>query len=298
VFLALLASGCAGVDLSGATIVPDGGKTVQSGEVVDGDLLVMSGDVEVLRGGQVAGSILAFSGDVFVNGKVAGDVVALSGDLKLGPGAEVEGDATTLSGDLYTDPQAQVTGQTGEGSFTVPEMDIEAPSTSPLHALIWLLIRSLVPAIVAVLIVAIWPRNILRAVRTVTEEPVASGTIGIVAIIFGVPIIALLFITVCLCWAGFLLAAVMLVALFFGWAALGTEIGQRLGVHLGSEWPVPAAAAIGTWILSVILGLIEFVPCIGLLISILVACIALGAAMLSHFGRREYPAVESHEEAA
>jgi len=297
--LALLLSSCADVNLSSETeIVVDHDTVVESGDKLNGDLLVMTGNVDVLDGGLVDGSIVVVEGDVFVDGEVTGDVAVGTGDLEIGPSAVIDGDASVMNGSLTEDPAAQVAGRTSEGSIIVPEIDVGVPEVSPLGALIYLLLRSLIPALIAALIAAIWPQNVLRMVRTVTEEPIAAGTVGIVAGALAFPLIAVMFATMCLAWVGLLALAVLLVAVLFGWTALGTEIGQRLGIHLGSEWPVPAAAAIGTWILSVVLALIELIPCFGALISVLVACVALGAALLSHFGRRDYPRLEGIERAA
>jgi len=324
--LGVALGGCAGTDLAGAKVIPNGDYTVESGQTVESTLLVMSGDVTVEEGGVVEGDVLAFSGDVTVDGSVDGDVVALSGkvkvdgvakgdvvafsqdievagtvtgevlafsgDVELAPTAEVDGNVNAWSGSVSKDDAATVQGSTGQGELTVPEMALERPSFNPLQAILWLILRSVVPALVAALIAGIWPHHVVRTARTLTGEPMASGTVGLVAAIVALPIIGLLFVTVCLCWLGFILAAIVLVALLFGWAAMGTEIGKRLGRHLGSDWPVAGAAFVGTWILSIVLALLELIPCFGLLFSIIVSAVAVGAALLTHFGRRHYPEPE------
>lgn len=295
---ALLVAGCTDTDLSGAKVVLSDDYTVASGEVVDTDIVVMSGDVEIEEGGVVEGDVVAFSGDIRVDGEVLGDVFTFSGDIELGATATVDGDANTLSGTIREESGAAVAGTAGEGELTLPDMDFEAPTANPLQALLWLLVRSLLPAVVAAVVAGIWPKNVLRAVWTATEEPIAAGTVGILALVVALPVIGILLLTVCLCWLGGILAAVVFLGLLFGWAALGTEVGQRLGRHLGSEWPLAGAAFVGTWILSIVLALIELVPCFGLLLSLLVSAIALGTALLTHFGRRAYPEMTSETETA
>ena len=77
-------------------------------------------------------------------------------------------------------------------------------------------------------------------------------------------------------------------AIVFGWIALGNEVGRRIGTAMKWELTDPAAAGLGTLLLSLVAGGIDFIPCVGFLLVVVVASIGLGAVMLTRFGAQEY----------
>jgi len=80
----------------------------------------------------------------------------------------------------------------------------------------------------------------------------------------------------------------LLVAGLFGWIAVGLEVGKRLAEAFKWELQAPAAAGMGTLVLTLVVGGLGLFPCVGWLAPFLVASIGLGAVMLTRFGSREY----------
>jgi hypothetical protein len=74
----------------------------------------------------------------------------------------------------------------------------------------------------------------------------------------------------------------------FGWIGLGYEVGRRMGVAMKWELQDPAAAGLGTLLLSLVAGGIGFIPCVGWLLLVFVASLGLGAVMLTRFGSQAY----------
>jgi len=83
---------------------------------------------------------------------------------------------------------------------------------------------------------------------------------------------------------------VLVAAVVFGWLALGIEIGHRLAEAFKVEWTPILVAGIGTFTLTFGIGLVNWVPCIGFLIGLVVSAAGLGAVIMTRFGSRAYPA--------
>ena len=69
---------------------------------------------------------------------------------------------------------------------------------------------------------------------------------------------------------------------------ISLKVGKRLGEGFKWELQPPAAAGLGTLVLTLVIGGIGMVPCVGWVAPFLVASIGLGAVMLTRFGSREY----------
>jgi hypothetical protein len=82
--------------------------TLQSGQVVDGDLWIPVGDARIQPGSRVAGSIYQLCCNLYVNGRVNSNVFLLAGNLRLGSESIVHGGAVAFSGNLERLPDASV----------------------------------------------------------------------------------------------------------------------------------------------------------------------------------------------
>jgi hypothetical protein len=79
------------------------------------------------------------------------------------------------------------------------------------------------------------------------------------------------------------------IALLFGWIAVGMEIGCRIAKLFNVEWAPAVSAGIGTFVLFFVLGgLGELIPCVGLLPLIFVGAWGLGAVVITRFGTQDY----------
>lgn len=111
-----------GQSLEGDVVVWSGDAVVEGGGRIGGSLVVYQGDVDVQSGGSVDADITAWAGDVKVDGRVGGNISAISGNVDLGDGATVDGDVSTLSGDIDRSDSARIGGNIVRGpSIAVPQ---------------------------------------------------------------------------------------------------------------------------------------------------------------------------------
>ena len=110
-------------------------------------------------------------------------------------------------------------------------------------------------------------------------------------------IISVILIVVCIGLLGFPLVVVMWLAVaaaaFLGSAAIGQLAGRWLSARLRLQGMTPALeAGLGAFILAMVLGVAQASGCVvgvvGGLLNFAVFCLALGAVVLTRFGRQDY----------
>lgn len=116
-----------GQTIEGDVVVYSGDAKIERGGRLAGNLTVYSGDIEVKEGGGVDGSITSFSGDVQIDGAVGGSVSAMSGDVELGDKAVVAGDISVVSGRIKERAGARVEGSLLRG----PDIKWPFPPKAP-----------------------------------------------------------------------------------------------------------------------------------------------------------------------
>ena len=122
VLFTLLVSGCA------AKVVDSGEFTLQSEEILRGNLEISSGEVTLEEGSRVTGDVTIMSGKLFANGEIDGDIVMTSGDVYLGPTAVVHGGAKNTSGNGHRTEGSRIERQAGCGCWS--RKSIEASQNS------------------------------------------------------------------------------------------------------------------------------------------------------------------------
>lgn len=71
---------------------------VESGEVVNNDIVLLDGDLEVHENAVVNGDVVLFNGDAAIDGDVNGSVTLFNGSLVTGDNASISGDCVLLNG--------------------------------------------------------------------------------------------------------------------------------------------------------------------------------------------------------
>jgi len=277
-------------------VIFGGTFTLGPGQTVDGDLLVVGGVVTLEEGSSVNGDTVLFGGTISIDGEIDGSLAAMGGTVNVGPHAVIRGDVVRFGAVVSIDESATIEGQVlSEQSFDMPSIDwrfmrptflpfrMWSYTVSPVFSVLWFMARVLLLAALAVLVVMFWPEPTRRVALAIVEQPLPSGGIGLLTLLVAPALLLALVLTICLIPVsaiGFIVfgaAAVFgVVALMFRW-----------------ELHPAAAAGIGTLVLSVLLGGLAEIPCIGLLgvLAILaVVSLGLGAVVLTRFGSRIYPA--------
>lgn len=299
--LAFPATAYAGDPLQGE-VVMGGSFTLESGKVLDGDLVVFGGIVELQPGSIVEGDVFLMGGRAELDGEVEGDLVMLGASAALGPKASIGGDAIALGGDLHRAQGSKIRGEIVSGDEFALPFDFSLPFAarvrpvdtlrfrfSPIPNLFWFGLRSLLVAALAILVVMFWPEPTARTARVMVSQPALSGGLGLLTIIVAPILLIVLAITIILSPVSLLAAVLLVVAGVFGWIAIGREVGDRLAKAFRWDVHPAAGAGLGTLVLSLVIGGIGQVPCIGWLGTFVVAAIGLGAVILTRFGARDYP---------
>lgn len=299
--LLLLVTGCSAAD-GNDKVIAGGSEVFESGEVIEGDVALFGGSLLVREGAQVTGDVALFGGTLTVEGDVGGDVVIMGGTVFREPGS-IGGDITNFGG--------SVLGLDGEGE--VPEIEvpqIEPPQVpepeagvarvadrgilgtigSAIFALVVGVMQIVVIGALALGVTLFLPDHVRRIGNAAAEAPVASASLGCLALPAFVFTMILLIVTVVGIPVALFLPFFFLAIAVLGWIGLGYFIGDRLLRSADIRSPRPAAAAaIGAAGLALVAQGADLIPLVGWVVTPLLAMWALGAAIVTRGGRRSYP---------
>ncbi|MGH2582082.1 MAG: bactofilin family protein [Anaerolineales bacterium] len=275
-----------------------------AGETVTGSVVVFGGNVTIEEGAVVTRDVVVFGGDIELAGSVDGTLVAIGGDVHLGATSVVGSDLIVPGGELVREPGAQVSGNVVTEfrplRFEFPNRDREFQLDEPGprvnfardwdfglggHVL-WLLFRSFAISTIALLLVLFVPNQLRRTADAIVAKPVPAGGYGLLALILLPFLLLITIITIVLPPIIFLLAVV---AVAFGWVALGLEVGRRFAESAKQDWSPLFEAWFGTLLLSLVAGIVGWVPCVGWVAPFVLAAAGLGGVLLTRFGTQIYP---------
>jgi hypothetical protein len=276
--------------------------------VVDGSVLLFGGDATIQTGATVSGDVVLFGGDIDLAGTVNGTIIALGGDVNLASTAVVTGDVVSPGGNLERADGALISGNVFNESqplsvalpdgADIPEINItpevirdirhfeRGGNFGAVGRLVWLLFQAFAMSTVALLVMLFAPIQLRRVADTAVSEPVSSGGFGLLGTVL-LPILLLVSVVTLVLPPVILLVA--LIAFAFGWIALGLEVGRRLAIGFNVEWSPVVQAWLGTMALSIVVGIVAWVPCVGWVAGFVVGCLGFGAVLLTRFGTQSYP---------
>lgn len=279
-------------------IIFGGAYTLRSGEVLYGSLVVFGGLVVLEEDSQVTEDVVILGGNLEANGQIDGSLVGIGGNLKLGESALVNEDVVVFGANLERALGATVGGEIVNGfsgpiysefprGINLPRFDI---SVNPALQFAWFVLKVFLWAVLAVLLVLFFPKQLDQIGDTAINQVFIAGGIGLLTIIIA-PIILIVLLISLICSPLSLLGFVLLAV---GWGvgliALGLEVGKRIAEMFKQEWAPALSAGVGTLILiGVLNGLRAVVPCVGWVFPALAGSVGLGAVMLTRFGSHAYP---------
>jgi hypothetical protein len=267
----------------------------RAGRASEAQKVAVFDDVTVERG-ETRQNVVVLGGDVDIMGTVYDTVVVVGGDLFIGPDAQVginnnrdETAVVVVFGKTTIEPGALVTGETvGVGDSLSDWLDSAAlgPVTgrwdgSSVAGWIWFAVFL---AVVAVVIVAIAPKQVAFVRERVRHHFFSSLGWGILGVTAALVIAVLLVVTI----IGILavipwLAVVLPIICLFGLVAVGAMIGRLfLGRREDSRGPVMLAAVLGVVILSAI----SLIPYAGWILLVLLAFVGFGATCVAPWAWR------------
>lgn len=281
------------VDIGGTitkSIIAAGGDVkIHSGTTIGGDAVLAGGDVNI--DGDVGGDLVVTGGTVTIAGHVAGDANVRGGKIVFMPGASVAGNLTYRSRDAFAVPEGVTIGGTvSEG--VKKERERWTPGAGFIAgafaiALIVMLVGIVVLVFCAVVVMAVFRRQIDHAAALVTEQPLQSLGLGmLLAIAFPMTIVVLL-ITIIGIPFSLLLMVVGTVLTVLGVIVAAYWIGMKFRDALSDNQGVPDYFPALGWTLAglALFCVVGLLPLVGTMAQFFALTTGLGALVLSFMER-------------
>ncbi|MGQ3328942.1 MULTISPECIES: bactofilin family protein [Halorubrum] len=249
------------VQAAAGTVIVDG--------TVGGDAEIGAGSFELTETGRIDGLLDAGAGSIVVDGAVGGDVRAAAGSVVLGPTADIGGEFRYDADEFTQSPDATVAGgvveDTSLGGTGSGGGDFVPSWVGSAYGVAANLVLG------AVLLLA-FPRFSRGVSDRIGGGPLASGGVGLLALIAAPIALALVAITIVGLPLALVGIAAYVVALWvgsvYGRYALGSWVLARLGRP--NRWAALLLGVVGV-------ALIGLVPWAGGLVELLVLLLGLGA---------------------
>ncbi|MEA3338065.1 MAG: polymer-forming cytoskeletal protein [Chloroflexota bacterium] len=292
-------------------IVLGGEYTLQSGQILRGDLGVLGGNAIIEKNATVFGDVIVAGGNLDVAGRIDGDIAVFGGNVTLEESATVDGDVVSFGGNVRREGGAVVEGDVTEdyapefpGFRGLPifpgnldDFQPMLPRTSPGQVIFGAFLGFLRSVILvfalsglALLVALIWPRGVERIGRAGLAQPAMSLVVGILTWVVGAVAMVLMAVTICLIPVALLTGLLLLAAAIMAWIASGWVVGSKLlAVFKVSTPSVVLQATIGTMVLAIVYFLVSSIPCVDFIFGTLIASFGMGAIVLTRFGTRPYP---------
>jgi len=284
--------------------------TLESGDTLTGDLVVFGGNVQIEEDALVQGDMVVIGGNVTLDGTVRGSTVIIGGATYMSETAVVKGDLVTVGGSLTRDPGSEIG---GEVVTNIPAPDIRIPDVpspprvpdvpsppsppdfnfdyNPLGNFFQMIGATIAVSLLAMLASLFLQPQIERVAQAVVGQPVIAGSIGLLTGVMAPVVLVILTVTIILIPVTVLAAMALALAWLFGLIAIGTEVGERFTKAINQTWAPPLTAGMGTFLMMIVVGGIGMIPCIGWMVTSLVALIGIGGVVLTIFGTQAYPRV-------
>ena len=263
-------------------------RAVAAGEVASG-LMTLASDVTIE--GAVTGDVLVVGGKLTVSGTVEEDVIVIGGDVWLLDGASIGENVFAFGGTVHCSPGAGIGGRVRDQTYWEEQASgaWERGGWSFWH-FVWgrswagVVVSWLSLVIFGYLALHFFRKPVARMVQTATRRFWITAGIGLAALVVAGPLAALLLVSGVGAILIPLLLAVYVIAGFFGFVAASAFVeevlarGFRLSVQQGG--PVFLAA-------TLIICLVRMIPFFGEILTVVIAILGFGAAVLTRFGAVE-----------
>jgi hypothetical protein len=270
-----------GAEEPGPVVAIDDDIVIMPGQVIQGDVIAIGGNVTVEVLGSVEGNVLAIGGDIYIDGTVRGNAVSFGGTVTRGDSGFVHENVFMLGrGGIRTLPlRAQI----------ARDAIISERSGPIISGAVSVLVIGLLSTVATQLA----PAPLDRVRRAIVDAPVASGMIGVLSLVIGPLVAAIMTVTCVFSPLAVIIAALYTIGALMGWAALGILLGSTLlGVAGVDVERMPwTSALLGTMLLTFAVWLVGLIPgssAVSAALGTLALSVGLGAVALTRFGSRVY----------
>ncbi len=269
--------------------------TLAADDTLNGSLVVVGGTATLEDGSVVNGDVVLVGAAVSIAGEVTGDLTIIGSAGSVANTTRVIGDLTSVGNGISIAPEARIMGQTNIDTDTTVDFGNTIGQTNtwdfgfdPIGRMLWNLFVVVAIAALAVLIALLFPKPTQRVANAITRAPVLSWGIGLLTTMVFPVVLVLMVVTIILILVVPFAVLALIIAILFGWIALGFEIGDRIAKMSKTTWSEPLAAGLGTLLIGLVSAAFTWIPCVGWLVPMILAMFGLGAIILTRVGTAEY----------
>jgi len=281
--------------------------TLESGRILDSNLILIGGVIDIQSGAVVRGDVVALGSVGNINGTVEGNLISIGGTVALEEDGFIQGNVYSPTGFVTFDNGAVIEGEIIEG-WNFPLPDIYIPSiTLPgmntntgLRIIPWFtriaqrIAETLIMIALGAFLLLIMPKPADVMTKALTAKPWQMlGYGALTALVMLVGGIILTF-TICLIPVVILAGLAVGLAVLAGWLAMGYELGKRIASTIfKTSWHPVLSAAVGNFVLYITALGLGVIPCLGDFLVFVVALFGLGMSVVTLFGSKPFPRDEN-----
>jgi hypothetical protein len=281
--------------------------TLESGRILDGNLILLGSVIDVESGAVVRGNVVGLGSVGNINGTIEGNLISIGGTITLEEDAVIKGNVYSPTSFVTFDSGAEIEGEIIKGwNFPLPEVQFPAiyhhgiNTSSGLRILPWFnriaerTAQTLIIVALGALMLLIMPKPTEVMTKALIKQPwliLGYGALTALVMLVGGIILT---ITICLIPVVILAGLAFGLAMLAGWLTLGYELGKRIASNIfKANWHPVLSAAVGNYVLFLVATGLDLIPCIGGFLVFVVALFGLGIAVVTLFGTRPFPQEET-----
>jgi hypothetical protein len=261
-------------------------------EKINGNIVGIGTNLIIEDGALVQGNVSLVGSTFDLSGRIAGDLNVIAGSSLIENSAIITGNINQVFQNTDIASKAVILGEINSYSF--PSAASGKVGSKIVNLMEWLRPTSIIALqigqilgllVLSLIGIYLFKKPTENVVSAIAANLPASWGAGLLTIIT-IPFIAIiLVITICLSPIGILLIISLFVSILWGLVAVSSLIGQKIIDWLKLDWSIEAATLLGAFLLGVFSSLINFIPCFGFLINLMIASIGIGGILISRFGR-------------
>ena len=264
---------------------------LKGNEIINGDIAGIGTTLIIEEGALISGDISLVGSTLDMAGQLEGDMNVFAGTSSVQDSAVIQENINQIFHQTFISPNARILGEVNTYTFpnvagrNIGEGVIDIIDwLRPANWLLFLLVRLVVFALLALMAIALFPEPTKRVIANIRGNLVPAWGVGIICLIT-VPFVSIiLIITICLSPVGIILLFLLCIGYIWGWISLSFIFGHRLLSWLGLDPSKEITMAAGACCLTLLTLPLTFIPIVGFLLNLMISSVGLGGVVFSRFG--------------